>query len=106
MFSRHFDSTFVIGRGSAAMWYHAGSRVLKCGASLIVARFALCFWPTVTILIMSLFRFLACLPFMGTFQVCRKGFARASSHVLVGAVVLIMRSMTTAYVGHVGEKLR
>ena len=64
------------------------------------------FWPTVTILIMSLFRFLARLPFMGTFQVCRKGFARASSHVLVGAVVLIIRSMTTAYVGHVGEKLR
>ena len=35
VFSRHFDSTFIIGRGFAALWYHAGNRDLSCGVSLI-----------------------------------------------------------------------
>ena len=104
IFSRHFDSTFVIGCGFAAMWYHAGSRDLSCGVSLIAARFASYFWAAVTILTMSLFRFSACLPLMGMFHVCRKGFPRAWSHMEVGAVVSIIRSVTIAHAGRVGEK--
>ena len=106
LFSRHIDATFVIGCGLADMWYHAGSRDLRWGVSLIAARFVLCFLPMSTILTMSQFRFSTRLPLIGMFQVCRKGFPCACWHVYVGADVSIMRSVTMAHAGQVGEKSR
>ena len=87
MFRRHFDSTFVIGCGFAAIWYHAGRRDFNCGVSPIVARFASYFCTAVTILTMLLFSFSACLPFIEMFYICRKGFPCAWSHIVVGVDV-------------------
>ena len=65
LFSRHLEATLVIGRGSAAMWYHAGSCSFSFVESLMAARFALCFLAAVTILMTSLFRPFVRLPFVG-----------------------------------------
>ena len=56
----------------------------------------------IVILIMSLFRFSAYLPFVGIFHVCRNGFPRAWSHVLIGAEVSTIGSVTIAIWGVMG----
>ena len=106
LFSRHIEATLVIRRGSAAMWYQADSWFFSFIERLMAARFTLCFLATVIILIMSLFRPFVHLSFVGISQAWRNGFPLALLHVLTGANVLIIRSITAAHVGLKGEKYR
>lgn len=104
--ARHFAFLLFIGAVSVAGWYHAGSCALSVAVMRIVARFALYFLVTFSILIVSLFSFCALGPLVGTFQHCRKGFFLRSLIVVGGAIVLMMRSVIVAHVGRVCVKLR
>lgn len=106
LFNRHLDTTLVIGRRSAAMWYHVGSCFFSWLDSFMAARFVSCFLATAAILIISLLRPSVRLPLVGMFQDCRNGFSRALLHMFVGADVSIIRSTTAAHVGRVGERFR
>ena len=77
LFRRHFDALVVMGRGSDAIWYQAGSYDLSSGDRRIAASLTLCFFATLSILEMSLLRILLFVPFDATFHIWRKGFARA-----------------------------
>ena len=60
---RHFVVGLLIGLYATLGWYHAGSWVFRCGASLIVAKVSWYFCVTLIILIISLFRIFARSPF-------------------------------------------
>jgi hypothetical protein len=74
---RHFDALEVMGRGSEATWYQAGSWARSTGDRRIAASFTLYLFATLSILIMSLLSSLSFSPLDATFHICRKGFCCA-----------------------------
>ena len=72
----------------------------------MAARFVLCFLATFNILVMSLFNRAKRGPLVGGSQDCRKVLMRVRGEVPGGAVALMMRSMTLAHEGRMGEKFR
>jgi hypothetical protein len=102
--SRHLAGIVVRGFVSAHGWYHAGSWVRRFGDMRMGARLVLCFLATLSILAMLLLRRVKRGPFVGGFHDCKKVLKRAKFDVSGGAAALMMRSVTLAHVGRVGER--
>ena len=103
---RHFEALFLMGQGAVLMWYHAGSWARRRGDIRIAVRSTLCLVPTLTILVMSLFRWFARCPLVGIVQDCRKAFTLAIRFVAGGATASIIMSTTIAHFGRAGVKFK
>src|SRR5260221_8223270 len=103
---RHLAVRVLIGTMFSSIWYHAGSSLRCWMLSFIAARFVLCSFATLSILLISSFRYFMRGPLVGVFQHCRKGFFLACVIVFVGAAVSIIRSVTATHGWHLGEKSR
>ena len=103
---RHLEALLLMGHGAESLWYHAGSWACSWGDMRIAVRSSLCLVPTLTILMMSPFRWFAHWPLVGIVQDWRNALTLAIRFVAGGAISSIIMSTTIAHLGRVGEKFR